>query len=182
MHDDPHLTALAALGTGETWHYGTTLLEHLHGTREILKRWGARDALCLAGLFHSIYGTAYFETKTADLARRDEIRRLIGEEAEALVYLFCVTQRTEFFDRDPGAPAVTLHDQATGETVDVPPSVLRDLVEIHVANDVEILPHVLGKLETERIAAVLDRCLRNRAWLSPAASAEVERLRASLAV
>ena len=40
-----------------------------------------------AGLFHSIYGTTYFNTQSTN--NREEVRQLIGTEAEELVYLFC---------------------------------------------------------------------------------------------
>ena len=40
-----------------------------------------------AALFHSIYGTDYFEHNTA--ITREKIALIIGEKAEQLVYFFC---------------------------------------------------------------------------------------------
>ena len=42
---------------GELKHSEKGLLAHLLGTRKLLEQWGARAALCAAGLFHSVYGT-----------------------------------------------------------------------------------------------------------------------------
>ena len=171
-----HLEALAQLGTADTWHYGASLLDHLQGTYRILRGWGSRDALCLAGLFHSIYGTTLFQVRTVDRSRRAEIRGLIGAEAEELVHLFSVTDRTRYFGRRPEEGAVTLQDLVTGEALPVSPGALRDLIEIHVANDIEVFPHVLGKLESSRIRSVLELYERNGVWLSPAALAAVREL------
>ena len=46
--------------------------------------------MCDAGLFHSIYGTEGFQGFTLPFDRRDDIRALIGDRAERLVWVFCV--------------------------------------------------------------------------------------------
>ena len=78
---------LESLGCFEKGHKGQTLLEHLLGTKEILKKWVAPEYLQDAGLFHSVYGTAYFKPQmTVD---RDKVRDLIGVQAEEIVFMFC---------------------------------------------------------------------------------------------
>ena len=67
-------------------HSGTTLIEHLTGVHDILKKGGAPQYLQDAGLFHSIYGTTVFKHESTD--NRDLVRELIGEQAEELVYEF----------------------------------------------------------------------------------------------
>jgi hypothetical protein len=42
----------------------------------------------LAAGAHSIYGTSSFRTTDGNVAQRDEVRALIGERAELLVYGF----------------------------------------------------------------------------------------------
>ena len=69
-------------------HSDRGLFDHLLGTRQLLVEWGARPALCDAGLFHSIYSTEHYEQTAVAVTRRDEVRQLIGEEAESLVWLF----------------------------------------------------------------------------------------------
>jgi hypothetical protein len=46
------------------------------------------DDILLAGLYHSIYGTEFFDYKNTDI-NRDVIKGLIGEYAESLAYEFC---------------------------------------------------------------------------------------------
>ena len=77
-------------------HSDRGLFDHLLGTRQLLVDWGARPALCDAGLFHSIYSTEHYEQTAVALTRRDEVRQLIGEEAESLVWLFCMMRRETF--------------------------------------------------------------------------------------
>ena len=67
-------------------HSGTTLIEHLKGVHDILKKGGAPQYLQDAGLFHSIYGTTVFKHEST--SNRDLVRELIGEQAEELVYEF----------------------------------------------------------------------------------------------
>jgi SM-20-related protein len=68
-------------------HSRSTFFEHLYGTYEILKGLGLSQDVCMAGLFHAIYGTTYFKHDlTVD---RDEVKRLIGDYAEHLAYEFC---------------------------------------------------------------------------------------------
>jgi hypothetical protein len=74
-------------------HLDTTLFDHLWGTYSILKKQGKPEYLCLAGLFHSIYETEYFKFNTP--YTRNEVKDLIGEQAEILVYEFCnISPRT----------------------------------------------------------------------------------------
>jgi hypothetical protein len=79
---------LSAKGAGETQHSGRTLLEHLSGTWNLMHNAGLRDALCIAGLFHSVYGTNAFRTITVAQQERDTVRNLIGDEAENLAWIF----------------------------------------------------------------------------------------------
>lgn len=62
-------------------------LSHLIGTRRVLLTWGSRPALCDAGLFHSVYGTEYFEPDRRP--DRDTVTAIIGAEAERVAWLWC---------------------------------------------------------------------------------------------
>ena len=42
-------------------HAGVKFLEHLQGVQRVLESWGEPNAVSLAGLFHSIYGTELFQ-------------------------------------------------------------------------------------------------------------------------
>lgn len=68
-------------------HSKTTLSNHLLGVYSLLLQAKAPTYLCLAGLFHSVYGTEYFDSES--IMTRQEVKNYIGKEAEELVFLFC---------------------------------------------------------------------------------------------
>ena len=68
-------------------HGDFTLEEHLLGCFTLLKMARAPHHICLAGLFHSIYGNEYFTPPTPP--NRELVKDYIGKEAEELVFLFC---------------------------------------------------------------------------------------------
>ena len=41
-------------------HFGRPFREHLIGTHDLLDQWQNSENVCLAGLFHSVYGTKTF--------------------------------------------------------------------------------------------------------------------------
>jgi len=81
---------LKSIGSDKVKHSGRTLLEHLIGTSEILKKLGTPEYLQDAGLFHSVYGTAYFMPEGGLVNDRQTVKDLIGEEAEEIAYYFCM--------------------------------------------------------------------------------------------
>jgi hypothetical protein len=88
---------------GEVSHSGRTLYEHLAGTYELLREWGNVEPVCLAGLFHSIYGTQHFKRRVWPLTDRATIQELIGPQAELMAFIFCTCDRALFLGRRPRA-------------------------------------------------------------------------------
>jgi len=139
-HVDPrHLAVLQGLDAHQVPHSKRTLIEHLAGTHDLLRQWGNDDAVCCAGLFHSVYGTRVFAAQCADFSRRDEIRAVIGERAEALAYLFCVADRDTFFAAGRSSRPV-IRDAVNQVDVPVTLQTLSALLEIEAANLVEHMP------------------------------------------
>lgn len=134
-----HLALLESLDAHVTSHSRGTLLEHLRGTHDLLAAWGNEADVCTAGLFHSIYGTYVFEKQSADLGMRDAIRAEIGENAERLVHLFCVTDRRGFYDH-LGEARPVLRDIVEGGDIPIDRETLAALIEIEVANVVDQVP------------------------------------------
>ena len=88
----PRLELLRGLGFGELQHDShVPFLSHLLGTRRVLASWGERPALCDAGLFHSAYGTEYFEPTCTE--NGDDVIAVIGAEAERIAWLWCAIRR-----------------------------------------------------------------------------------------
>ena len=102
-------------------HSGGTLLEHLVGTRDILKKQGAPEYLQDAGLFHSVYGTAYYMPEEGISTSREDIQKLIGIQAEEIAYWYCVLQ----------APRIT-------EIVKFEGQLKEDLLWLDLANNEEM--------------------------------------------
>ena len=111
---------LKQLGSDKVKHKNQSLLEHLIGVRDILKKWGGPEYIQDGGLFHSVYGTTYFKPQlTMD---RDAVRYLIGEKAEELAYWFC------FLD-SPRAQRISIFENE---------QLKKDLLLINKANDEDI--------------------------------------------
>ncbi len=126
------LDYLEHIGTRGIPHYRQSLFDHLRGTYEILKRWGCPENVCVAGLFHSVYGTQPFRIQTIAYAQRREVRMFIGKRAERLVYLFSISDR----------PSGLVHAVTTGKLVNrfdqtefvINAADLADLIAIECAN------------------------------------------------
>jgi hypothetical protein len=72
-------------------HSEASFFGHLYNVFFILKQINADENTCIAGLCHSLYGTEFFKYKT--VIERDELKNIIGEESENLVYLFSLKNR-----------------------------------------------------------------------------------------
>jgi hypothetical protein len=126
------LALLRRLGFAELQHDShVPFLSHLLGTRRLLVEWGGRPALCDAGLFHSAYGTEYFEPDQP--ASRDEVCSVIGEEAEEIAHAWC-TIRRDTIDLT-GTP--TAIDRHTGERYELGDQLAADVATLWAADTVE---------------------------------------------
>lgn len=133
----PFLGVLQRFHADETPHSGRTLIDHLLGTYRLLESWGALPAVCRAGLFHSIYGTNIFAFKSASFDDRPTIRDAIGDQAERLAFLFCVSERPVAFLKAVLERNYVLEDRVHGVRLAVTPSEIGALIEIEVANFLE---------------------------------------------
>jgi hypothetical protein len=139
-HLENRLRFLREANTETMPHSDCGLFDHLLGTRQLLVEWGSRPALCDAGLFHSIYGTEHYEQKALPLTRRDEVRQLIGDEAESLVWLFCMMCRGTFFENLGRDQNPSVQNRLTGEQIPLTGTQHQDLVTLLFANSLEAFP------------------------------------------
>lgn len=124
---------LHGLGFGELEHDShVPFLSHLVGTQRVLREWGADAELCDAGLFHSVYGTEYFDAATD--AGRTEVREIIGIRAERLAWLWCTIRRDTI---DP--PAGTATHRRRDTVITFGPGELGDIATLWAADTVEQL-------------------------------------------
>lgn len=138
---DTLFAALQALGAGEFAHLNGSLATHLRGTESLLAQWGARPALCAAGLYHAVYGTDGYQQPVVALALRPRIAELIGDEAEALAYLYGAANRSAFYPCIGTATQLRFSDRFTGKDATLMHAQLADLCELIVANELEIAQH-----------------------------------------
>jgi len=72
-------------------HSKGSLFGHLYNTFFLLKSIGASEKTCLAGLYHSCYGTEKFNLK--DKINKEDVVLYIGKDAEELVAYFSLENR-----------------------------------------------------------------------------------------
>jgi len=121
-------------------HSEVGLFDHLLGTRKLLVEWEARTALCDAGLFHSVYSTDHYELTAIPLSMRDEVRQLIGDEAESLVWLFCMMRRETLYQNLNKDRDLSVQHRLTGEWIPLSEGQFQDLVTLSFANCLEAFP------------------------------------------
>jgi hypothetical protein len=167
---DPALQLLVECGAEGIDHPGGTLLSHLKRVRALLESWGARPALCAAGLGHAFYGTDGFPTALIDPSGRDQVSKALGQEAEGIVYRYAACDRQFSY---PGLAEADgpFRDRFTGEVYVPSGEQRRDFVELTVANELDLL--VVNPEMRLRYGEALDRLftrcrglLSGRGWLA----------------
>jgi len=129
---------LIAFGAENVPHTRKTYLGHAISVYQDMKGWQADDELCRAAMFHSIYGTLGFETLTLPLDRREELRYLIGERAEKLVYANCAMDRESLFLQvDQYQDRYQIKDRFTDGDVSLSRAEFEDLMQLHLCDFLE---------------------------------------------
>ena len=169
-----HIALLEELDAHVTSHSRRTLLAHLQGTHDLLVEWGNEPDVCVAGLFHSVYGTYAFDKRSADMSMREQIRDLIGPGAERLVHLFCVTDRRCFYEH-LGEPRFSLRDIVHDCDLTLDRNTLAALIEIEVANILDQIPHRSQKKARRAAEWYADVFTRSEGYISLLAAGAAER-------
>jgi hypothetical protein len=137
--DRPAVAYLRTLGAGGVDHINGDLLTHLLGTEALLRAWGASEALQLAGLCHAAYGTDGFAESLLDVRRqRSELRRVIGADAEALVYFYAACDRNRIYAGFGSKAIPSYVDRYTGEASTPERETVCQFVELTFANELEL--------------------------------------------
>ena len=132
---------LITIGVDEIKHTDKGYLAHAIGVHNDLREWGCGVDLCRAAMFHSIYGTEFFQGFTFPIERRGEIRELIGERAEKLAYWNCAINRKAFDHAvEENQPPHRLLDRFSGQYEEVTPDDFDDLCRIHLCDWLEQVP------------------------------------------
>ncbi|MBA62262.1 MAG: hypothetical protein CMJ76_07835 [Planctomycetaceae bacterium] len=130
---------LSNLGTGSIGHSGNKkYLAHLVSVFNDVHSWGGAQYLARSGMFHSIYGTQLFQGFTLPIESRDELKELIGEDAEWIAFLNCFVHR-EPFDQAviDGSTDYIVHNRETGEQYQLTEQNWKDLIFLHLCDWLE---------------------------------------------
>jgi hypothetical protein len=130
---------LQELGAGDFQHLNGSLEAHLKGTEKVLMDWGSSELLQVAGLFHAAYGTAGYDENMVSLSQRQEIARIIGDDQEALVYLYCSCDRDYVFPQFGKALEIQFKDRFTGSIFKLDSAKAKLFCELTVANELELV-------------------------------------------
>jgi hypothetical protein len=132
---------LLGLGAEKVAHTQKTYLGHLIAVYRLMEAQGCTEELCLAGMFHSIYGTERFQNFKLPLERRPEVAALIGERAERLAYLNCAMNRASLdraLEEDSGPWRIT--DRLNGAQYELSREDFDDLCRVHLYDWLEQVP------------------------------------------
>ncbi|NQZ12228.1 MAG: hypothetical protein HRT35_34180 [Algicola sp.] len=143
MIQQKHIDLLIELGTEDVQHEKGSFFDHLKGVAKLLQDWGNGEAVCLAGLFHSIYGTQNFRQQTISYERREKIAAMISDEGENLVYLFCICDRRTFFANFAALAThgpLVIFDEENQKNLSVDRPTLVKLMELEMANLLDQAP------------------------------------------
>jgi uncharacterized protein DUF6817 len=117
-------------------HPGGTLYAHLCRVHDRLAALGADPDLRLAGLTHAAYGTDGFPVTLLDVADRAELRALIGERAEQLVYRYGGCDRGRTWRAL--ATSETIWSRFTEHADSPTPEDLRAFVDLSIVNELDV--------------------------------------------
>lgn len=130
---------LVTLGAEKIEHVNSDLLQHLTETYKLLLLWENDEHITSAGLYHSIYGTSGFPIQLVSLERRKEMAAIIGEKAEALLYLYGACDRSFTYPKFLEGETKFYKDRFTGEIFLPPNHLFSGFCEITFANEMEII-------------------------------------------
>jgi len=136
------INRLEEFGILKQGHTGRSLIEHLEGTYNILKKWNCCEDLCLAGLCHSIYGTESYKKQTVPLESRTSVKKLIGKDAEELAYLFGAHKKEYFWELLGENKNFNIHDRFSDQIINIGKDQVSSLVTLTLANWLEQRPMV----------------------------------------
>ncbi|KZN37882.1 hypothetical protein N480_14155 [Pseudoalteromonas luteoviolacea S2607] len=128
---------LQSLGS-DIEHINGTLTKHLLGTYHLLKSWDLCEELCLAGLFHAVYGSDPTRSRLLGVEKRAEVANMIGSRAEMLVYMFCSCDKPKVLPQIGTQSPIMFIDRFTGEQSPFPEEFLNDFCELTIANDLDV--------------------------------------------
>lgn len=133
-------------------HSGSDFFFHLYETAMILAREKEPGQMIKAALFHSIYDTEYFKANLN--VTRDEVKKMIGDQAEELAYIFCTTKDrlNSFIENRGNWDSFTRYALLTIEKANLIEQLPRfkDIRQVNTEKRVNMLREELTKFKVKR--------------------------------
>ena len=118
-------------------HSQISLLKHLVGTYRLLKVWGVPEYVCVAGLYHSIYGTQTFNISLIKPTQRESVKTIISPQSEKLVYYFYIQDKKHFFFNLNQIENFALKDRINYVEISLTKEEFTDMLIIRLADYIE---------------------------------------------
>jgi hypothetical protein len=125
---------LMELGTDKVPHGNRNLARHSLCVYDLLKVANQDTATCLAGAFHSIFGTNSFKTTTLQQEEKTRLIEVIGEEAANLAELFGTIQRPLTLETALREKVLEVTNSITNTNIPITEKQLNSLLMIESAN------------------------------------------------
>jgi hypothetical protein len=135
-------------GAAHIEHPGGNLFDHVGRVARLLRAWGADEDVQLTGLSHACYGTDGFASSLLDLGERPFLAEIIGERAEAWVYLYASCDRRVAYPNLKGPGPLLFRDSFTGSSFEVAEPDAQVFVELTAANELDLIlanPQLAGQ-------------------------------------
>lgn len=150
-------------------HINGSLMQHLEGTYFLLKSWGTDENLCLAGLYHALYGTSGFDNHLIDINNRCHAQFILGETIEKIIYTYCACDRDYFWPQIGVVQQPEFHNRFTNKKNFLNAEEMKQFCELTVANELEIARNNTTFVRTYG-ASLSDLFDRMKPYLSPNAN------------
>ncbi|MGW1774934.1 DUF6817 domain-containing protein [Streptomyces sp. NPDC002104] len=137
---------LVRLGLHKIAHQDETLLDHMFRACDILQDMKAPDHVCLAILFHGVYGTEGLHNDNVESIpedKRAEVRAVVGPQVEEMIYNFSVMNYNSLGKsfrnmlRPNGKPE--MKDRRTGADIPMDADAFEDLLRMKLG---DVLAHM----------------------------------------
>lgn len=128
---------LRARGAETIAHPGGTLYAHLGRVHDRLGALGHDEPTRLAGLAHAAYGTDGFDVRLLGIEDRPVLRDLVGERAEALIFLYGGCDRARSWPTLP--ETLRVWSRFTGEPQPLPLRDVQSFVDLSILNEVDVM-------------------------------------------
>jgi hypothetical protein len=148
---EQYRSELVKLGTHKVAHQDETLMDHMFRTCAILQDMKAEDHICLAALFHGVYGTEALHNDNVESIpdeKRAEVRAFVGPLVEQMICNFSVMSYASLGKsfrnvmRPNGSPE--MKDRRTGEDIPLDRDGFEDLLRMKLGDVLAHMPQQVG--------------------------------------